>query len=80
METTQNLVTLRDYENLNYPITFYPEVEGGYTVVIQDLVGCISTGETLQEAMSNILEAKQQWLEIAIQYQDPIPLPSNLLK
>jgi len=80
METTQNLVTLRDYENLNYPITFYPEVEGGYTVVIQDLVGCISTGETLQEAMSNILEAKQQWLEIAIQYQDPTPLPSNLLK
>ncbi len=80
METTQNLVTLRDYESLNYPITFYPEVEGGYTVVIQDLVGCISTGETLQEAMSNILEAKQQWLEIAIQYQDPIPLPSNLLK
>jgi predicted RNase H-like HicB family nuclease len=46
---------------------------------MQDLPGCISTGETLQEAMDNILDAKQQWLEIAIQYNDPIPLPSTLI-
>jgi predicted RNase H-like HicB family nuclease len=46
---------------------------------MQDLPGCISTGETLQEAMDNILEAKQQWLETAIQYNDPIPLPSTLI-
>ncbi|NJL88794.1 MAG: type II toxin-antitoxin system HicB family antitoxin [Coleofasciculaceae cyanobacterium SM2_1_6] len=78
MNTTQILKTLEDYTNLNYPITFYPEVEGGYTVLIQDLPGCISTGENLQEAMENILDAKQQWLEVAIQYQDPIPLPSNM--
>ncbi len=79
MKTTQILKTLEDYTNLNYPITFYPEVEGGYTVVIQDLPGCISTGETLQGAMDNILDAKQQWLEVAIQHQDPIPLPSNMI-
>jgi len=77
MKTTQILETLEDYTKLNYPITFYPEAEGGYTVLIQDLPGCISTGENLQEAMDNILDAKQQWLETAIQYQDPIPLPSN---
>ena len=52
MNTVQTLKTLEDYINLNYPITFYPEVEGGYTVVIQDLSGCISTGENLQEAMA----------------------------
>ena len=79
MNTVQTLKTLEDYINLNYPITFYPEIEGGYTVVIQDLSGCISTGENLQEAMDNILEAKKQWLEAAIQYQDPIPLPSNMI-
>ena len=46
-------------------------------VMIQDLPGCISTGETLTEAMDNILDAKQQWLKAAIQYQDPIPLPEE---
>ncbi|MFN5514240.1 MAG: type II toxin-antitoxin system HicB family antitoxin [Cyanobacteriota bacterium] len=78
MKTLANLSTLADYLNLHYPITFYPETEGGYTVIIQDLPGCISTGETLEEAMTNILDAKQQWLETALQYGDPIPLPSTL--
>jgi antitoxin HicB len=79
MKTLTFTKTLEDYVNLNYPITFYPEIEGGYTVVMQDLLGCISTGETLQDAMDNILDAKQQWLETAIQYNDPIPLPSTLI-
>ena len=77
MKTPASLQTLEDYLTLNYPITFYPEKEGGYTVMIQDLPGCISIGETLTEAMDNILDAKQQWLKAAIQYQDPIPLPEE---
>ena len=62
MKTPASLQTLEDYLTLNYPITYYPEKEGGYTVMIQDLPGCNSTGETLTEA---------------IQYQDPIPLPEE---
>ncbi|MEB3160342.1 MAG: type II toxin-antitoxin system HicB family antitoxin [Synechocystis sp.] len=77
MNTVTNSSPITDYLTLNYPITFYPEAEGGYTVVIQDLPGCISTGETLQEAMENILDAKQCWLETAIQFNDPIPFPST---
>ena len=53
--------------------------ELSYDDVMQDLSGCISTSESLQEAMDNILDAKKQWLEAAIQYQDPIPLPSNMI-
>ena len=79
MKTLVNPSTLTDYLNLHYPITFYPEIEGGYTVIIQDLPGCISTGENLQEAMNNILDAKQQWIETALQYGDPIPLPSTFI-
>ena len=79
MKTLVNPSTLTDYLNLHYPITFYPEIEGGYTVIIQDLPCCISTGETLQEAMNNILDAKQQWIETALQYGDPIPLPSTFI-
>ena len=36
MKTSQSIQTLEDYLTLKYPITFYPEEEGGYTVMIQD--------------------------------------------
>ncbi len=77
MKTEKKLSTLEDYLNLNYPITFYPENEGGYTVIIQDLSGCISEGDSLEEAMKNILDAKKAWLETAWEYGDKIPLPSE---
>jgi predicted RNase H-like HicB family nuclease len=47
--------------------------------MIQDLEGCISEGDTLEEAMENILSAKQAWLETAWKYGDEIPLPSNFI-
>lgn len=79
MKIKDKLATLADYLKLNYPITFYPEDEGEYTVIVQDLEGCISEGDTLEEAMQNILDAKQAWLETAWQYGDTIPLPSNFI-
>jgi antitoxin HicB len=68
--------TLEDYLNLNYPMTFYPESDGGYTVMMKDLLGCISQGDTLEEAFQNIQEAKQAWIETAFECGDEIPLPS----
>lgn len=76
-QTRVKLESLADYLQLNYPITFYPEPEGGYTVMIKDLPGCISQGDTLQEAMQNIQEAKEVWLETALECNDEIPLPSK---
>ncbi|PSB03190.1 type II toxin-antitoxin system HicB family antitoxin [Merismopedia glauca] len=69
-----------DYLKLNYPITFYPETDGGYTVTVKDLPGCISQGDTLEEAFVNIQEAKQAWIETALEYQDEIPLPKFQLE
>ncbi|MER3522945.1 MAG: HicB family protein [Ignavibacteria bacterium] len=37
--------------------------EGGYTVYVPTLPGCISEGDTLEEAMKNIQEAIQLYLE-----------------
>jgi antitoxin HicB len=67
---------LSDYLSLNYSMTFYPESDGGYTVTIKDLPGCISQGDTLDEAFQNIQDAKQAWIETAFEYEDEIPLPS----
>jgi len=37
--------------------------EGGYTVYVPSLPGCISQGETIEEAVSNIKEAIALYLE-----------------
>lgn len=76
MKTQTKPETLEDYLNLSYPITLYPEMNGGYTVMIADLPGCISQGETLEEAVANIQDARVAWLETAWECGDPIPLPA----
>ncbi|VUT26544.1 MAG: hypothetical protein MASP_01566 [Candidatus Methanolliviera sp. GoM_asphalt] len=39
------------------------EEEGGYTVYVPSLPGCISQGETREEALKNIKEAIELYLE-----------------
>jgi predicted RNase H-like HicB family nuclease len=38
---------------------------GGYSVSVPGLSGCFSQGETLGEALSNIREAAELWLDVA---------------
>ncbi len=40
-----------------------PSDEGGYTVIVPSLPGCISEGETKEEAIKNIKEAIKLYLE-----------------
>ncbi len=40
-----------------------PSEEGGYTVIVPSLPGCISEGETKEEAIKNIREAIELYLE-----------------
>ena len=44
-------------------IVFEPSDEGGYTVYVPSLPGCISEGDTKEEALKNIKEAIQLYLE-----------------
>lgn len=48
---------------LKYTAIFEPESVGGYSVVIPALPGCISQGETFEEALANIKEAAELYLE-----------------
>jgi len=40
-----------------------PSEEGGYTVIVPSLPGCISEGDTKEEAIRNIKEAIELYLE-----------------
>jgi len=68
---------LEYYLNLQYPVTLYPDPEGGYVAQIKDLPGCLTQGETLDETMTNINEARELWIETAYESGDDIPLPST---
>jgi antitoxin HicB len=75
----KNPKPLEYYLNLTYAVTVYPEPEGGYVAVIKDLPGCVTQGETADEILENIEEARQLWIETAYDFDDPIPLPSDCL-
>ena len=46
-------------------IVLEPSEEGGFTVYAPSLPGCISEGETEEEALANIREAIELYLEPA---------------
>jgi predicted RNase H-like HicB family nuclease len=46
-----------------FTVMFRPEPEGGYTAMVPSLPGCISYGETLEEANTMIQEAMELYLE-----------------
>jgi len=44
-------------------VVLEPSDEGGYTAYVPSLPGCISEGETREEALANIREAIELYLE-----------------
>ena len=56
------------------------EAEGGYIISYPDLVGCISTGETIEEAVKNGEDARREWTIAAIESGIPVPKPLDKFK
>jgi predicted RNase H-like HicB family nuclease len=73
----RNEKDLAYYLNLKYPVQVHEQEESGYFVSVPDLPGCMTQGETLEEAMDNIGEAKELWLEEAYESNIEIPLPDE---
>lgn len=80
MKSTTKRKPIEFYLKLKYPFTLYPDVTGGYAVEIEDLPGCISQGETAQEAADMIEEARQLWTESAYEDGWDIPMPTDPAK
>lgn len=47
-------------------------------VVVPDLPGCFSAGDTLEEAMENAAEAIAMFLEHVIDEGNPVPAPGSV--
>lgn len=61
-----------------YPACFYVEKEGGYTVIFPDLPGCITQGDTLEEAIEMAEDAALGWLLLSLEKGEELPKPSNI--
>ena len=64
---------------MRYPIAIEPRTdEAAYGVVVPDLPGCFSAGDTLEEAIAGAEEAGLAWIETALDGGDPIPPPFEM--
>ncbi len=72
---------LNYYLNLPYRLSIVPDLEeGGYAATYPELPGCITCAETIEEAVSLALDAKNSWLTVAYNNGDDIPEPDSLNK
>jgi antitoxin HicB len=65
------------FASLPYAIELWPCEEGGFFVEIPDLPGCMSQGETAEEAFEMIEDAKRGWIEIHLEDGHEVPLPRS---
>ncbi len=71
--------TIEEYMKLPYRIELVPDIdEGGFVVSFPDLPGCLSSGETVEEACRNAEDAKREWLAAAIEEGVSIPEPDSI--
>jgi predicted RNase H-like HicB family nuclease len=64
---------------MRFPIAIEPgDAQHTFGVVVPDLPGCFSAGDTLDEAVDNAKEAIELWLETVIDDNGVIPEPSSL--
>lgn len=70
--------SLEYYLSLPYTIEIIPDSdEGGYVARIKELKGCVTQAETWDELDTMIQEAKEGWLEVALEYGHSIPEPTG---
>lgn len=64
---------------MRYPIAIEPgDDKHAFSVVVPDLPGCFSAGDTLDEAVDNAKEAIELWLETVIDDGGAIPEPRSI--
>lgn len=64
----------------HFTVVLEREVEGGFHAFCPALKGCHSEGDTIDEAVSNVREAIEAYLESLTARGEPIPVEDLLIK
>ena len=63
---------------MKYTVILEREADGGYVVSVPLLPGCVSEGDTRDEALANIREAIELYVEDCHLAGDPLPTEDSL--
>ncbi|MCU0637743.1 MAG: type II toxin-antitoxin system HicB family antitoxin [Methanothrix sp.] len=67
-------------KTLNYRIRLEREDEGGYTVIVPTLAGCVTFGETVEEAIEMAKEAIEGYIETLMELGKDVPTDNDVLE
>lgn len=66
------------FEDYPFELRHLSEDEGGgWLITFPDLPGCMSDGETIDEAVENGRDAFQSWMYVHLQNGLPVPVPGS---
>ena len=57
----------------SYRVLFERDEDGKFTATVPELPGCISFGDTRDEALQNIKEAIEAYIESLQKHNEPVP-------
>jgi len=66
-------------KTLHFQIILSPEPEGGFTVTVPSLPGCVTYGESLEQAQDMAKDAIRGYLESLEKHHETIPEPQETL-
>jgi predicted RNase H-like HicB family nuclease len=66
---------LDHYLKLRYPMEIIEDEEGGYFGHFPDLPGCVAQGESVDEVVRDLNEAKHSWIEACRDSGMEVPMP-----
>lgn len=64
----------------SYRILLRREPEGGYTVIVPSLPGCVTYGDTIEEAIEMAKEAIELYIESLKEHDEEIPTEEGTLE
>jgi antitoxin HicB len=65
---------------LTYRVLLHEEPEGGFTVTVPALPGCITYGDNLEHALAMAREAIEGYIELLREQNEPVPDDSKTLE
>ncbi len=62
---------------MRFTVVLEQEPDGGFVVRVPALPGCVSQGDSREEALENIREAAELYLEDCIAAGEPVPVEAE---
>ena len=63
---------------MRYPVVIHKEPDSDYGVAVPDLPGCFSAGDTLDDALVQVVEAIECHIEGLLLESEPVPPPKSI--